>query len=145
MIAEPCLPQNLSLAVGAANDDGMLHRTAYLVLINTGTMQCSVPGHPHVSLIDTLQNPVVADATTPAIAHMHPGPVIVPRNILPGEALVTEIRWAEANGDATSSACSKIATVALEGARAPLATTICGDDAPGAKPRIDVKLYGLPA
>jgi hypothetical protein len=137
----PCAPAQLRLSTAPSEGAGMLHDTRFFVVTNVGTTTCSVPGLPSLTISDASGAPIVANAGPPKMPYMHPGPVVLPLALEPGDAIRIDVRWAVGNGSARNTNCFAAASATLAGATTPFATTICGDDVANAKPGVSVTRY----
>lgn len=89
----PCTAAMVSLAVDASEGDfnGMSHAGTWLVLDNHGGQACTLIGLPTVSMKDAKGLPLPVARKAPV--GMHPGPVVVPVRLEPGETVRMSLRW----------------------------------------------------
>lgn len=123
----------VSLANPNGDFNGMSHSGVYLTLRNHGARACRLPGLPTVRLLDARSMPISAAREAPV--GMHPGPVIIPVTLAPGDKATADLRWV--SGDVYDGHnCSTPTRVTVEiGARKVSAAwpggEICG---PASKP-----------
>jgi hypothetical protein len=91
--ALPCSASALKLSFDGRDGEfaGMSHDGAWLVLRNTGSQPCTVPRRPQLNFTDASGKPV--ELQIPMRPGMHPGPVLVPITLRPGEAASGTMRW----------------------------------------------------
>jgi hypothetical protein len=88
-----CAGRDLAVSTDARDGDfnGMSHGGTLLIVRNQGRRACTVPGLPMVTLSDARGQALPAVRRAPA--GMHPGPVVRPVTLRPGQRLGTGLRW----------------------------------------------------
>lgn len=88
-----CAPRDVAVTTDARDGDfnGMSHSGTYLVVRNRGGHACTLPGLPRVTLRDARGRAIPAVRQAPA--GMHPGPMVRPVTLAPGDARATGLRW----------------------------------------------------
>lgn len=131
----PCRPESLTLRTDAADGDfnGMSHGGTWLIVRNTGSTTCLLPGLPTVLFLDAKGQSLPIERKVPP--GMHPGPVVIPVALKPGNEASTPLRWV--SGEVyDGSRCFTPARVRVRfGAKAllesPLTARVCAPaDAP---------------
>jgi len=81
----PCRAESLALRTDAADGDfnGMSHGGTWLVVRNTGSTTCLLPGLPTVLFLDAKGQSLPIERKAPP--GMHPGPVVIPVALKPGQ------------------------------------------------------------
>jgi hypothetical protein len=89
----PCRAESLALRTDAADGDfnGMSHGGTWLVVRNTGSTTCLLPGLPTVLFLDAKGQSLPIERKAPP--GMHPGPVVIPVALKPGREASTPLRW----------------------------------------------------
>lgn len=89
----PCRSESLTLRTDAADGDfnGMSHGGTWLIVRNTGSTTCLLPGLPTVIFLDAKGQSLPIERKVPR--GMHPGPVVVPVALKPGSEASTPLRW----------------------------------------------------
>jgi hypothetical protein len=125
-----CAALDIALSFDAADGEfnGMSHSGAYLVLTNIGLRTCTVPRRPQITWLDITNATLSAQPDTPK--GMHPGPVLTPVPLAPGQSARSALRWV--SGEVYDhSTCVNVAkgTVKLDkgDVSAPLQARMCGD------------------
>lgn len=120
--APPACAAEISVGFDGENGafDGMSHSGVLLVLRNTGTAACRLPGLPALSFEDAAGKPLAIARQAPP--GMHPGPVVVPVGVAAGAEATAPLRWV--SGDVYDGGrCLRPArvTVALGGVASTMA------------------------
>lgn len=89
----PCRSESLTVRTDAADGDfnGMSHGGTWLILRNTGSTTCLLPGLPTVIFLDAKGQSLPVERKAPP--GMHPGPVVIPVALKPGREASTPLRW----------------------------------------------------
>lgn len=89
----PCTVAMVSVAVDDSGGDfnGMSHAGTWLVVDNRSNQSCTLIGLPVVSMKDAKGLPLPVARKAPV--GMHPGPVVVPVRLEPGETVRMSLRW----------------------------------------------------
>ncbi len=127
--ALPCSASELKLSFDGRDGEftGMSHDGAWLVLRNTGKQPCTVPRRPSLDFTDADGKPV--DLQLPMPPGMHPGPVLVPITLQPGEAASGTMRWVMGDVyDGGHCVAPANASLAVEGGKvtSPFVARVCG-------------------
>lgn len=116
--ASPCRAESLALRTDGENGNfnGMSHGGTRLIVRNTGSSDCLLPGLPTVIFLDADGKTLATERKAPA--GMHPGPVVLPVRLAPGAEASTPLRWV--SGEVyDDSRCVSIARVRVRyGAKA---------------------------
>ena len=84
-----------SLTLRVESDDGRFAGTSHdgtIALIrNVGTAACELSALPKLSMLDS-NRVVIAAGEPPSARFMHPGPVVMPIELAPGELAATKLR-----------------------------------------------------
>lgn len=124
--AAPCRAESLALRTDGegGNFNGMSHGGTRLILRNTGSSDCLLPGLPTVIFLDADGKALATERKAPA--GMHPGPVVVPVRLAPGAEASTPLRWV--SGEVyDSSRCVSPARVRVRfGAKAVVEGAVSG-------------------
>ncbi|MBB1585077.1 DUF4232 domain-containing protein [Serratia sp. OS31] len=88
-----CLAAQLAVTLDSKNGafDGMSQNGALLVLRNTGHIACTLTRLPALRLEDAKQQPLTVERRIPR--GMHPGPVLLPVAVVPGQEVASRLRW----------------------------------------------------
>ncbi len=128
----PCAASALTLRLerGDGRFTGMSHDGAIAVVRNVGTTACALPALLSLALLDA-GGVVVASGVPPGARFMHPGPVVFPIVLAPGEIAAAKLRWIIGNvfGQAAArNVTSASLALAIGGSsvKAPLAATLWG-------------------
>lgn len=108
-----CLSAQLAVKLDSKNGvfDGMSQSGALLVLRNTGHTACTLTPLPVLSFEDEKQRPLTVERRIPR--GMHPGPVLLPVAVVPGQQVASLLRWVASDAfDADN--CVTPAFVSLE-------------------------------
>ena len=129
LAAPPCAPAAIRVTTGARDGDfsGMSHGGTLVILTNRGRFACSLPGLPTIALRDAHGRMLPAIRRAPV--GMHPGPVVRPVILRPGERASTGIRWVSGPVyDASRCYDARSIRVRLGrgGVNAPLRAHLCG-------------------
>ena len=127
--AVSCSAGELTLSFDGRDGEftGMSHDGAWLVLRNIGKQPCTVPRRPELRFTDELEEPVKLQLSVPP--GMHPGPVLVPITLRPGEAASGTMRWVVGDVyDGGHCVAPVNASLVVEGGKvtAPFTTRVCG-------------------
>lgn len=128
--APPCVASTLTLRLetGDGRFTGMSHDGAIAVVRNVGATACALPALPSLALLEA-GGTAVASGVPPAAPFLHPGPVVFPIELDPGEIAAAKLRWIVGNvfGQARAqSVTSASLALAIGGGSvtAPLAATV---------------------
>ena len=126
----PCAAGALRLSVQLSDAfDGMSHAGGYAVVRNVGETACSLPALAPLSMRARDGAPA-ATGEAPSARFMHPGPVVLPVDLGPGEIAATPLRWVNGNvygGDATHVETRSLAlAVGSQTISAPLRLALWG-------------------
>lgn len=128
--APPCVASTLTLRLetGDGRFTGMSHDGAIAVVRNVGATACALPALPSLALLEA-GGTAVASGVPPAARFLHPGPVVFPIELDPGEIAAAKLRWIVGNvfGQARAqSVTSASLALAIGGGSvtAPLAATV---------------------
>jgi len=89
-----CRAEDLSFRTDAqdGNFDGMSHSGTLLIIRNTGRKSCEIQAFPVLAFSDARGKlKIRAESNLPP--HVHPGPVVTPVAIAPGEEATATLRW----------------------------------------------------
>ncbi len=128
----PCAASALTLRLerGDGRFTGMSHDGAIVVARNAGATACALPALPSLALLDA-GGTVVANGTPSGARFMHPGPVVFPLVLDPGEIAASKLNWIVGNvfGQARArsvTSASLALAVGGDSVTVPLAATVWG-------------------
>jgi hypothetical protein len=89
----PCGAAQMEVWLDGKDGDfaGMSHNGVLVVLKNTSDQACTVPAYPDLTFLDEGKNPMGISRRVPL--GMHPGPVMIPLAVGPGERASATLRW----------------------------------------------------
>jgi hypothetical protein len=122
------LPTQLTVVLDGRNGefDGMSQSGALLVLRNTGHIACTLSPLPALTFEDARQQPLTMERRPPR--GMHPGPVLLPVAVTPGQKVATRLRWVASDAfDAGNCVSPAFVSLTLKGGtlRVPFGHTLC--------------------
>jgi len=134
----PCAAAQLALrveGVGAPVFTGMSHSGAFAIVTNTGQAACELSPVAELSMRGA-GGVTTAKGAVAGARFMHPGPVVLPFDLGPGEAAATRLRWIDGDvygsGRAVRARATSLVLAAIDGpvvATMP-ATAVWGDTTP---------------
>ena len=109
----------------------MSHSGTYLRMTNKAASPCSISPLPEIKFSDAKHAPLAIETKVPNARGMHPGPVVRPRILQPGQSLRAALRWVSSPVyGADGGVCVTPATVEVkleqDSVSTRLAGTICG-------------------
>lgn len=89
----PCRAKELALSFPSEPGEftGMSHDGTWMELRNTGRRTCTVPRRPSLSMQDAAGAPLRLQVNRQI--GLHPGPVMVPVELKPGQRVRSTLRW----------------------------------------------------
>lgn len=126
--SDDCLPSQLTLSLDSRNGefDGMSQSGTLLALRNTGHTACTLTPLPALIFEDTKQQSLTVKRRIPR--GMHPGPVLLPVAIAPGQTVASKLHWVASDAfDAGNCITPAFVSLQMKGStlRVPFGHRMC--------------------
>ena len=145
--------QAAQLLLSADGDDGnftgMSQNGSYLLLKNVSSKPCGFSPLPKLTLFDGRHSALPINSVVTGTEHMHPGPVVLPITIRPGQVVRSTLHWINGpvwvtkNGGVCLDTASVELTDGPSSLKAELQARICGPTR--GKAKIEMTRFAKPA